>query len=282
MGKFLVSLLFFLCSSSALAFNVILPPKIKTTNGQIRVMIIDTGIDLSNPIIRHFINKKQNLRSDNFKDRIGHGTNIAGIVIWGRPHRENNKILIKNLVCPQVKIYSCNFFAKTYGSLGETIDCYKQAIKDKIDIINYSAGGELFSREEERAIKTLQRNKIPLVCAAGNNGVDASLFPFYPASLSLKSKILNIYPVGSLNNRGKVSSFSNFGLPMAWEKGQGDLSALPAKEAWIANNAFYYGNNLYGYLEGTSQATALYTHRLLIKKCQEMQKINKKLAIKIK
>ncbi|MFA9375867.1 MAG: S8 family serine peptidase [Lachnotalea sp.] len=48
---------------------------------------------------------------------------------------------------------------------------------------------------------------ILFVCAAGNQGTDTKVSPFYPACYNLK----NVISVGAIDNQGNIAEFSNYG-----------------------------------------------------------------------
>lgn len=209
--------------------------------GKVRVMEVDTGISLSHPEITSHIPKKEQTRGDYF-DTQRHGTHIAGLILKD--------------VCPQIELISCKYFFlnNALDSLENSINCFKRALNENIDIINYSSYGNFYSKEEFEVLKQLSDKNIVFVTAAGNNNKDLSKFynPIYPAKYDLP----NIIVVGNLNNNGTKAESSNYGLKgMVWEKGMDVYSAFPG--------------NKFGYMSGTSQATARRTNRILLKWCQE-------------
>jgi subtilisin family serine protease len=210
---------------------------------QIRVLIVDTGVSISHAEFRPFINMKD-WESDAYFDLSGHGTHVAGIIL--------------DHVCPQVELISCKF----YNPLDDTkehnmnrgIACFKRALKEHIDIVNYSAGGQESSDEEFQVLKQISDKGIKIVVAAGNAGKDLSTddYNYYPAKYNLK----NIIVVGNLEKNGKRNLTSNYGLEeMVWEVGTKVWSTLPA--------------NSWGFMTGTSQSTAVHTNKLIRKMCQE-------------
>ena len=253
-------------------------PIIKETDGSIRVMIIDSGIDVKNPIIRHFLAENENINNEDYEDQYGHGTAIAGTILLGPLIYENNKVKIQgnNLVCPQVKLYSCSYWdvgpSHKNEGISKILSCYKEALTKKINLINYSGGGIIFSRSEYRYILKLQESGTILVTAAGNNDENYRVHKFYPASLNLKKDVHNVIPVGSLNKNFKKSYFSNYGINMVWEIGEKILSIIPPNSSLATMFSIYYYHYDYRKLSGTSQATAIYTHKLLMNKCKEINK----------
>lgn len=207
----------------------------------IKVMVIDTGVSLSHDEISSHV---KDLNPINYIDDHGHGTHVAGLVL-------------KN-TCKEIELISCKYFYEKDEAnerIIKTINCFKEALKQKVQIINYSSVGSAYFKEEYKVIQQLEKAGIILVTAAGNENKDISMNsnPAYPAKYNLK----NIIVVGNLNDDGSKVFSSNYGLKgMVWEKGMHQYSTLPY--------------NKFGYMSGTSQATAKRTNRILIKWCQKL------------
>ncbi len=70
--------------------------------GEIRVMIIDSGVGLHsklNPWVRYD-------KSNNYVDLDGHGTHVTGIVLYGNLVKRYNFEKAKDTVCTKVKVFS--------------------------------------------------------------------------------------------------------------------------------------------------------------------------------
>lgn len=206
---------------------------------KIKVMEVDTGISLSHDEINKYIDLRR-VEDENYTDFHGHGTHVAG--------------LITKDLCPQVELISCKYTnGKNVTYFNSTINCFKRAIKEKVNIINYSSGGRFSSEEELEVIIDLAVHNIKLVVSAGNNHDDLLISDYYPA----KYKVSNIIVVGNLTENRSINPTSNYGLKgMVWEIGTNIFSTLP------------YGK--YGYMTGTSMATAIRTNRILRKMCNEL------------
>lgn len=207
----------------------------------IKVLEVDTGVDISHLQIRNHINIANWIKED-YVDLHGHGTHIAGIIL--------------DQVCAEVELVSCKFYVSAEGNESEhmkkTIACFKQALKEHFDIINYSAGGQEASEEEYKVLKQISDMGVRIIVASGNNGRDLSdpIFNYYPAEYPLQ----NITVVGNLEKNKKRNISSNYGLDgMVWEIGTNIWSTFP--------------NNSFGYMTGSSQATAKRTNRILKKMC---------------
>jgi subtilisin family serine protease len=170
-------------------------------------------------------------------DNHGHGTHIAGIIgaVGG-----NGKGIIG--IAPQVSLMILKYYDPKTASdnLKNTVQAIHYAIKMNANIINYSGGGTEYSNEERTAIEAAKEKGILFVAAAGNEKSNSDKFKYYPADYGLS----NIISVTAIDPNLEVLSSSNYGVTTVdiAAPGQNILSCLP-------------GNN-YGYMTGTSQATA--------------------------
>lgn len=131
------------------------------------------------------------------------------------------------------------------------------ALIDFYDVINFSSGGKYYEEEEFKILTQIGNKGTKIVVSAGNNGQDLNSFNYFPAKYNIK----NLIPVGSLNEDGRISPSSNYGLENeVYEIGNHVLSTLPS------------GN--YGYMSGTSQATAIKTNKILLELCKKNEKTN--------
>lgn len=204
---------------------------------QIKVLVIDKGIELSHQEIKnHVAPQNWAVKDYNSNQHEGHGTHVAGIIL-------------KN-TCKEVELLSC-----TYEN--DFDDCLRFALTLKLDVINISAGGSDSYDGEFKLLKQLSEKNVKIIVAAGNDGLNL-LFPgndYYPAKYEIK----NIIPVGSLNYRGEIAKTSNYGLlNEVWEIGVSIYSTLPNKE--------------FGYKSGTSQAAATHTNKILLDICRNLKK----------
>lgn len=245
--------------------------------GQIRVMVIDTGVS-NHKDLKPFV---QTDDSEDYVDRHGHGTHIAGIIMFG----DLNENYEHTPSCDMVKIFSCkyvdkadsynqkNFEGVELAAAIMTARCIDLAIENNIDIINYSSNGLYFSIDEYNAVKRARSAGIVIVTAVGNGaektniGYSLDKSPTYPAGYIHETKIGkdvypgldNIIPVGNLDKYKHRNVSSNFGWDdtMKWE---------------IGTMVYSTGlNDQYAYMSGTSQATATYTHNLIKKNCEALR-----------
>lgn len=174
-------------------------------------------------------------------DNHGHGSHIAGII---GAQAGNGKGIAG--VSPQVSLMILKYFdpkVPNTDNLRNTVNSIRYAIKNKAHIINYSGGGTEFSAEEKQAIEEARRNGILFVAAAGNERSNSDQHKYYPADYGLD----NIISVTAIDQKTEVLPSSNYGVETVdlAAPGHNILSTLPG--------------NSYGYMTGTSQATAFVT-----------------------
>ena len=137
----------------------------------IRVAVIDTGVDYTHPDIFGFgpdgkvIGGFDFIENDKYpQDTNGHGTEVAGIIA------ANGKI---RGVAPEAKI-----LAYRVSDTGESVasdlivKAILRAIEDDADIINLSLGVNRTNDKIEDAINQAVKSGVVVVAAAGNSGPD--------------------------------------------------------------------------------------------------------------
>lgn len=179
--------------------------------------------------------------SNDLTDNHGHGTHIAGII---GAEAGNGKGIAG--IAPEVSLMVLKYYdpkVPSTDNLKNTVNAIKYAVKMKANIINYSGGGTEFSKEEHDAIEEARKQGILFVAAAGNERSNSDHHKYYPADYGLS----NIISVTAIDPSTEVLSSSNYGTETVdiAAPGQNILSTLP--------------NSSYGYMTGTSQATAFVT-----------------------
>ena len=172
-------------------------------------------------------------------DNHGHGTHIAGLIAQYADD-SNYCLVILKYFDPKVK----------NDNLENTRLSFERAIKMKVDIINYSGGGEDYSEQECTLIKKALDQGIKVVAAAGNEGKNIDVTPYYPAMCD--SRVIVVANYFDDKNRVSSSNYST-GLPgskiMVHEMGWNVMSLAP--------------NNQLVVMTGTSQATAIKTGKII-------------------
>lgn len=215
----------------------------KCSNKPAVVAVIDTGLNNSsftkNAKLCKFGHRnftsdmdtysRQDIKTPIPLDNHGHGTNIAGLI--DKYAQDANYCMVI------LKYYS----PKVHDdSLENEIKAIRYATNIGAKYINFSGGGPSFDIGERNAVKDFLRIGSTFIAAAGNERSNIKKYPYYPASYND-----TVISVGSLNDDGAISEYSNWGDSIKrWE----------------------YGRDKIGFgiqLSGTSQATAIVTGKLI-------------------
>ena len=187
-------------------------------------------------------------------------------------------------VAPHVQLMVLKYFeegADNSNNIINTIKSIEYAVNNGANIINYSGGGPGSNQDEKSAIAQAADKGIIFVAALGNEGSKiGEKIQYYPASY----KLPNIVFVQSHNEREERVESSNytektFLQPRQVQTAPGEniISTLPPKlylqgklkSAVFRNLAFSPKKNYYGYMTGTSQATAVATGVVALAKTQQ-------------
>lgn len=176
--------------------------------------------------------------NNDLTDNHGHGTHIAGII---GAEAGNGKGI--SGISPLVSVMAAKYYdpkVPSADNLKNTVASIHYCVKMGANIINYSGGGTEYSQEEHDAVQEAERKGILFVAAAGNERSNSDQHHYYPADYKLK----NIISVTAIDPKTEVLSSSNYGVDTVdvAAPGQNILSTLPG--------------NTYGFMTGTSQATA--------------------------
>lgn len=173
------------------------------TGQGVTVAVIDTGLARHDalPVSRivggkNFTNEGT---QEDYTDRHGHGTHVAGIIA-----AEQNQYF--RGMAPKANLLILK--AMDSGGKGETqgiINAIQYAISQKVDIINMSLGYALAEETLHEAVKLAVANNICVCCAAGNSGDGREQTDEwnYPGSYE------EVICVGAMSNDYGVSRFSN-------------------------------------------------------------------------
>ena len=196
----------------------------KTTGKEIKVAILDTGIDANHSDLK--VSGGVSFIGGNFsKDPVGHGTMVAGVLA----SKANGFGIIG--VAPDVKIYSVQVMDADGGNLSSILNGINWSIKNNMDVISMSFGSDTNSQIFELALAEAYNAGIVLVAAAGNEGeiiypakytsviaagnIDENdLVPFGASGPDLElaapgTNVLTIFP----NNTYVISSGTSFSAP---------------------------------------------------------------------
>jgi len=178
-----------------------------TGNRNVKVAVIDTGIDYTHPDLKgnadavngwDFVNKVAGGMDDH-----DHGTHCAGTI----GALGNNGVGVAG-VNWNVTIIPVKFLdSQGSGSLENAVQAIQYATKQGVKIMSNSWGGGPFTQALYDAIKEARDHGILFVAAAGNDSNDNDQSPSYPASYDLD----NVVAVAATDNRDQLASFSNYG-----------------------------------------------------------------------
>lgn len=173
-------------------------------------------------------------------DEHGHGTHVACIIGATADTKAGVSGVAHHVSIMSVKYYS----DANPGSvnLKNTVRAINYAVDHGARIINYSGGGPEFSEDEYLAVKRAESKGILFVAAAGNEHQNTDLQEnyYYPSAYRL-SNILSVAATDIHNNLLATSNWGKKRVDVA-APGENIYSCLPGGR--------------YGYMSGTSQATA--------------------------
>lgn len=242
---------------------------IATGSREVRVAVIDSGVDTAHPDLASNIWSNPGEIPGNgvdddgngFVDDVhgwdffsgdaipqddeGHGTHCAGTI----GAAGNNRAGVAG-VCWQVSLVAIRFLGPDGGSTSDAIESVYYATSLGVDITSNSWGGGDESVLLEDAIRSSGEQDILFIAAAGNDGTDNELFPHFPSNYSVD----NLISVASTAANDQRSDFSNYGKTLVdlAAPGSSILSTLPGGR--------------YGYMSGTSMATPHVTGALALAK----------------
>jgi subtilisin family serine protease len=199
---------------------------------------VDTGLNLSDPRFKGLIcdkGSKNFVEDEGINDFNGHGTFVAGLI---------RQYAGKSNYCLLIYKYFRNSDPGT-TQLTNELSAFNEAILNKADIINLSAGGIVFNEDEYLMIK--YHPEITFVVSAGNDShnLDIPGNEYYPASYWLPNEKI----VENVDKYYRHVLSSNYSKRSIKELGDNVLSDLP--------------NGKVGYKTGSSMSTAITTGKLI-------------------
>jgi subtilisin len=204
----------------------------RTTGKEVKVAVLDTGIDINHPDLKINVAEGINLVSPGVvpEDDHGHGTHIAGIIAAA----DNSSGVIG--VSPAAQLYPVKVLnSRGEGTLTHILEGLQWCVDNGIQVINMSFGTDSHSVALEKAITVVHRAGIVMVAAAGNDGTNFSVD--FPAAYHQTVAV------------GAVTS----GDRLAWYSSRGSEITLVAPGDRVLSTI---RGGRYGRLSGTSMATA--------------------------
>ncbi|MCM3186898.1 S8 family peptidase [Priestia megaterium] len=203
---------------------------VTTSNGNIKIAIVDTGIQLNHPELSIKLWPGYNFVEGNLvpNDGNGHGTHVAGIAAA----LTENGLGIAGMA-PSASLIPVRALDNSgNGLLSNIANAITYSTNAGAKVINLSLGSSQSSITLENAVNYAWNQGVVVIAAAGN---EASSTPTYPAAYQ------NVIAVASTDNNDQKSDFSNFGT---WVD-------VAAPGSTILST---YIGSYYAYLSGTSMA----------------------------
>lgn len=163
----------------------------------IKVAIFDTGLNTKSTELNIVGGATFVAGSDSFADDSGHGTSMAGII---GAAMDNEGI---TGIAPAAELYSVKVLdSNGIGYTSGVIEGIYWAVENDIDIICFGFAADEYSNALAEAVAYAKNNGILMIAPSGNDGENAVK---YPAGYD------EVISVGSVNDEGTISSFSNTG-----------------------------------------------------------------------
>lgn len=207
------------------------------TGKNVKVGVIDTGIDLTHPDLKKNIRGGINILDPSKlpTDLNGHGTHIAGIIGASR-----NQYGIVG-VAPEVSLYAIKVLDHTgVGTVPDLIQGIEWGIANRMDILNISiSGGKEIPSDLKQVIDLARKRGVFVVAAAGNEGDPAGKGD----TVGIPARIPTVIGVAATDKKNKRTPFSATGSEV-------DICA-PGM-----NILSTYKDHKYAILSGTSMSAA--------------------------
>ncbi|MFF6786193.1 type VII secretion-associated serine protease mycosin [Streptomyces sp. NPDC012510] len=177
----------------------------------IRVAVIDTGVDDSNPQLKTAVDRAagrdflaKGKGADPTNDREGHGTKVAGIIA-ARPHDGTGFVgLAPNATIIPIRQND----AENSGDSDSMAEAITYAVSQDADVINISqdttkplSGTSTLAQ----AVRAAIAQDVVVVASAGNDGLDGAYKNTYPAAFP------GVLAVASSDRNNERASFSQAG-----------------------------------------------------------------------
>ncbi|MFD5951556.1 type VII secretion-associated serine protease mycosin [Streptomyces collinus] len=194
----------------------------RSTGKGMRVAVIDTGVDVTNPQLTEAVDVKsgrnflpENLKDDDGNpiergkengttDTVGHGTKVAGIIA-ARPVKGTGFVGL----APDATIIPIQQNdAEGNGDVGTLTDAIRYAIQARADVINISQDTTrpmTSTSDLKLAIDQALNKGIVVVASAGNDGLGGNVKETYPASYE------GVLAVAASDRNNERAAFSQSG-----------------------------------------------------------------------
>ena len=161
----------------------------------VKVALLDSGVDLSHPMLAGVSIKQTNLLGNDGEEGKGHGTALASVMAGTTSGVQG--------IAPRSEILSYRVIDKTGKTDSYTVASgIVKAVQDGARVINLSLGTEHGSDVLKRAVEHARESGVSIIAAVGNEGEGLVDFP---------AAYDGVIGVSSVGKSGQVSSFSNYG-----------------------------------------------------------------------
>ena len=137
------------------------------------------------------------------QDYMGHGLMTGSVMAAGF----DNHFGVAGML-PKVRIMPVRVLdASGHGDESGIAKGILYAVRNGAKAINFSIGGSSDNKEMRAAFQAARDAGVPIIVAAGNNGIDLNAHPAYPASYTFD----NMLVVAAHDHAGLLCGFSNYG-----------------------------------------------------------------------
>ena len=191
------------------------PAAWSATRGQnVKVVVIDTGIDYDHPELKANIKGGwnaikvvgdpdpgyKNEKPNDFKDDNGHGTHVSGTIAA----IDDNAGVVG--VAPQVSLYGVKVLdANGSGTFDDVIAGMLWAVENKMQVASMSLGADVGNDSLKAAVEAMAKAGVVLIAAAGNSGSAVGYPAAYPGAIA----------IAAMDSSNKVAEFSSRGPEVA-------------------------------------------------------------------
>ena len=217
------------------------PTSWDTTQGGVKVAILDTGIDQNHEDLSAKVVLQQNFTdSPTIDDLYGHGTHVGGIVAA----LTNNSTGVAG-GCPSCQLMNGKVLNdRGSGAYSGIANGITWATDNGAKVVNLSLGGSSRSTTLENAVNYAWSRNVIVVAAAGNSANPSKTYP---------AAYVRAIAVAANNNKDRKASFSSYGAKWVDVAAPGEniFSTFP-------NHPYVINKSLgYDFGSGTSMATPM-------------------------
>lgn len=179
------------------------PAAWKKTRGKgVKLVVIDTGIDMTHPELEGIIKGGWNAISTaaTFNDDNGHGTHCSGTIAA----KDDDQGVVG--VAPQVDLYGVKVLDENgSGTFDDVIAGMLWAVDNKMEVASMSLGAGQGNQALADAVEAMRKAGVILIAAAGNSGGSVGYPAAYPGAIA----------VAASDSKDKLASFSSRGPEVA-------------------------------------------------------------------